>query len=64
MSVICAIIEVLIIIALAFCFGNTQELALQRNLFFYGKEDDESEPEYPEAEPQQPAFETDGDDIW
>ena len=43
MSIICAIIEVLIIIALAVCFSNTKELALQRNLFFYGKEDEEPE---------------------
>jgi hypothetical protein len=41
MSIICAIIEVLVVITLVLCLKNAKDLALQRNLFFYGKDDEE-----------------------
>lgn len=35
MSVICAILEIAVVIALAICMNNASEIAPQRNIFFY-----------------------------
>jgi hypothetical membrane protein len=39
MIVICAILEVATIVALTICTNNTDEMAKQRDFFFYGRDE-------------------------
>ena len=62
MSIICAILELLVIFALVLCMNNSKDVATQRNAFFYGEEDEDGEMPQPEPEP---VVETHNDeDIW
>ena len=65
MSVICTILEVAVIVAIAICINNISQMANQRNLFFYNEEEEVGDNFAPEPEPEPIIAKTNNeDDIW
>ena len=64
MSVICTVLEVAVIVAIAICINNISQMANQRNLFFYNQEEEVVE-DYEPVDPEPVVAKTNNeDDIW